>query len=180
MRKSMLIVSGFSLALIFSSAPGAGLALAEPAYKAPDVAKKFVDAMNGVERRICFGTNAVCRVEPAGAAVKLDLLVNFEFNSDALTQAARENLDQFARALADPRLKEQRFAIDGYTDATGAEEYNLGLSERRAAAVDAYLASQGSDASRLMAKGFGKSGLLLPDDPFSAQNRRVETHLVEK
>ena len=180
MRTSSFAASGISLALFVSTALGARPVLADPAYKAQAVADKFVDAMNGVQRKICFGTNADCRVEPTGAEMKFDLLVNFEFNSELLTQAARENLDQFAKALADPRLKAQRFAIDGHTDATGAELYNLGLSERRAAAGVAYLAARGSEASRLTARGFGKSRLLLPEDPFNAQNRRVETHLVEK
>ena len=107
-----------------------------------------------------------------------DLLVNFEFNSDQLTPAAKENLDQFAKALQDPRLKGQKFEIDGHTDATGTEDYNLGLSERRANAVVAYLASQGIDATALIAKGFGKTKPRVAD-PFSAENRRVETHLIE-
>jgi len=95
-----------------------------------------------------------------------------------LTQAAKENLNQFARALQDPRLKGEKFEIDGHTDATGAEQYNLGLSERRAAAVVSYLASQGFDPSLLIAKGFGKSKPLVAD-PYNPQNRRVETHLIE-
>jgi outer membrane protein OmpA-like peptidoglycan-associated protein len=180
MRTCMLAAAAISMASIFSIAPGDRPAQADPAYVAQDVADTFVKAMNGGMRTICWGTNAVCRVEPTGAAVKFDLLVNFEFNSDTLTGAARENLSQFAKALADPRLADQRFAIDGHTDATGAELYNLGLSERRAAAVVAYLASQGIDATRLTARGFGKSRLLLPEDPFNPQNRRVETHLVER
>src|SRR5208337_1022632 len=107
-----------------------------------------------------------------------DLLVSFDFDSDKLTQAAKDNLDQFAKALRDPQLKGQKFEIDGHTDATGAENYNLGLSERRANAVVAYLASLGIDPTNLVAKGFGKSKPRVAD-PYSAENRRVETHLLE-
>ena len=107
-------------------------------------------------RSLCFGTAAECPTPPSGAEAKFDLLVNFEFNSDKLTQAAKENLDQFAQALKDPRLKGQSFEIDGHTDATGAEDYNLGLSERRASSVVAYLASQGIDAAHFEGEGLWK------------------------
>ena len=180
MRTSLLAASGLSLGLLFSPALAGAPALADPAYKADAVSDFFVDAMNGKSRKLCIGANDKCRLEPTGAQAKFDLLVNFEFNSDKLTSVARENLDQFARSLADPRLQDQKFAIDGHTDATGAEQYNLGLSERRAAAVVAYLASHGSDAAQLKALGFGKSRPLDPADPFNARNRRVETHLLEK
>lgn len=124
----------------------------------------------------------IARIEraepPAPAQEHFDLLVNFEFNSDQLTQAAKENLVQFAKALQDPRLKGEKFEIDGHTDAVGAEIYNLDLSERRANAVVSYLAAQGIDPSLLLPKGFGKSKPRVAD-PYSAENRRVETHLQE-
>ena len=104
--------------------------------------------------------------------------MNFDFNSDQLTPTARQNLDQFAKALQDPRLKGERFEIDGHTDATGTEDYNLGLSERRANSVVSYLASHGLDSSSLIAKGFGKTKPRVAD-PYSPENRRVETHLIE-
>jgi hypothetical protein len=52
-------------------------------------------------------------------------------------QAAKENLDQFAKAL---RLKSQKFEIDGHTDATGAEQYNLGLGAARRRSVSLQIA----------------------------------------
>jgi len=179
MRTSFVAALGLSLGI--ASAPAiVGPAHADPAYKASAVADFFAKAATASKTRsICFGTAAECPTPPSSAAAKFDLLVNFEFNSDKLTPAARENLDQFAKALTDPRLKGQKFEIDGHTDATGAELYNLGLSERRAAAVVAYLASQGLDAADLKAKGFGKSKPRVAD-PFSPENRRVETHLLEQ
>ena len=129
-------------------------------------------------RAICIGTAADCPTPKPPAVEHFDLLVNFDFNSDQLTQAAKDNLNQFARALQDPRLKGEKFEIDGHTDATGTEGYNLGLSERRASAVVSYLASQGLDPSSLIPKGFGKAKPRVAD-PYSPENRRVETHLME-
>jgi OmpA-OmpF porin, OOP family len=179
MRKPLVAAFVLTAGLLTASALTIAPAHADPAYKANAVADFFAKAAMGKSRSICFGTAADCPAPVSGAAAKFDLLVNFEFNSDKLTQAARENLDQFAKALQDPRLKGQKFEIDGHTDATGAEEYNLGLSERRASSVVAYLASQGLDASSLVAKGFGKSKPRVAD-PFSGENRRVETHLLEQ
>lgn len=180
MRTPLVVALGFAAGLLIAPALAIAPAHADPAYKADTVADFFAKAAMGKARSICFGTAADCPAPPpSGAAAKFDLLVNFEFNSDKLTQAAKDNLDQFAKALRDPRLKDQKFEIDGHTDATGAEEYNLGLSERRASSVVAYLAAQGIDAAALKAKGFGKSKPRVAD-PFSGENRRVETHLLEQ
>jgi OOP family OmpA-OmpF porin len=179
MRAPLVAAFVFAAGLLIAPALVIAPAYADPAYKADAVADFFAKAANGKSRSICFGTAADCPAPTSGAAAKFDLLVNFEFNSDKLTQAARENLDQFAKALQDPRLKGQKFEIDGHTDATGAELYNLGLSERRASSVVAYLAAQGLDASSLKAKGFGKTRPRVAD-PFSAENRRVETHLLDQ
>ena len=179
MRAPLVTAIGLAAGLLIGPAVGLAPAHADPAYKADTVADFFAKAALGKSRSICFGTAADCPAPPTPTEQKFDLLVNFEFNSDKLTEAAKENLGQFAKALQDPRLKGQKFEIDGHTDATGAEEYNLGLSERRAASVVAFLASQGLDPAALKAKGFGKSKPRVAD-PFSAENRRVETHLLDQ
>jgi outer membrane protein OmpA-like peptidoglycan-associated protein len=144
--------------------------VADPAYKAQDIIKTFKAPGLGKPRTIDFD-------EPV-AEPSFDLIVTFDFNSDHLTDAAKENLDQFAIALRDSQLAERHFRIDGHTDATGTEQYNLTLSERRAKAVVSYLESKGIDASRLVAKGWGKSQPRVAD-PFDAANRRVETRLQQ-
>ena len=153
--------------------------LDHPAYTAQGVIDVFLKekqaSATGEPRSMCIGTEADC---PTSAPKPFDLLVNFEFDSDRLSKSATENLDEFAKALHDSRLQGEKFEIDGHTDAIGAEDYNRGLSERRADAVVACLVSKGLDASRFVPKGFGKSKPRVPN-PFSPENRRVETHLVE-
>jgi outer membrane protein OmpA-like peptidoglycan-associated protein len=186
MRASWTLIVGAAVSIAIAPSALIAPAHADPAYSADKVIDIFVkdkaaaDAAkaSGKTRSICVGTAADCPAPPTQSATRFDLLVNFEFNSDLLTQSAKENLDQFAKALRDPQLKGQKFEIDGHTDATGAENYNLGLSERRANAVVAYLASLGIDPTNLVAKGFGKSKPRVAD-PYSAENRRVETHLLE-
>ena len=179
MRGPFVAALCFAAGLMAAPALVVTPAHADPAYKADAVADFFAKAVLGRSRSICFGTAADCPAPPPPAATRFDLLINFEFDSDKLTQAAEENLDQFARALVDPRLKGQKFEIDGHTDATGAEQYNLGLSERRALSVLAYLESKGLDPGALKAKGFGKTKPRVTD-PFSPENRRVEAHLLDQ
>jgi outer membrane protein OmpA-like peptidoglycan-associated protein len=186
MRASLTSVLGAAVCLVIAPSTLIAPAQADPAYSAKqvidifakDIAAAEAAKADGKSRSICVGTAADCPAPPVQSATRFDLLVNFEFNSDKLTRAARDNLDQFAKALLDPKLKGQKFEIDGHTDATGAEDYNFGLSERRANAVVAYLAAQGIDPANLVPKGFGKTKPRVAD-PYSPENRRVETHLME-
>ena len=75
--------------------------------------------------------------------------------------------------LAYPALT---LGIEGNTDSVGSDEYNQGLSERRAEAVRSYLAQQGVPASSMTAKGMGKSQPIASNSTAEGrqQNRRVE------
>jgi outer membrane protein OmpA-like peptidoglycan-associated protein len=100
--------------------------------------------------------------------------INFEFNSAQLTAAARRELDRIALALTDPSVAKYTIIIHGHTDGVGRAEYNQVLSERRAAATRQYFITRHRiDPNRLLAKGHGKSQLLLPNDPANEANRRV-------
>ena len=113
---------------------------------------------------------------PVGAAPpSVDLTVNFEYNSASLTPDARAVLDKLGQALTDARLAGFRFRIVGHTDGAGGEDYNLALSQRRAAAVRDYLVYRFNVAeARLESLGRGKAELLDPAHPEAAANRRVQ------
>ena len=103
------------------------------------------------------------------------LSVEFNHDSASLTQNARLQLDQLAQALASKNLNEYTFRIIGHTDATGSDEYNMGLSERRAFSVVKYLNDiHRVSGDRLYAAGKGETELADPDNPGSGVNRRVE------
>jgi len=169
----VLAVVGFSVVSI-------GPAAADPAYSAADIVSLFAaEAETGATRGICIGTEAECGGATAEvtSSPTFDLLVTFGLDSDQLTPEAQQNLDEFAKALLDPRLSSATFAVEGHTDAIGTDEYNLTLSERRAAAVVSYLQGKGVESAKLVPKGFGeaqpKAG-----DPLDPDNRRVETRIV--
>jgi len=69
--------------------------------------------------------------------------------------------------------------IEGHTDNTGKESFNISLSQKRANAVKAFLARQGIAAERLNAKGFGSSQPVdeKNTEEARAKNRRVELKL---
>lgn len=176
MRASLLIAAGFALAL-------ATPAFAGPAYTQDKVIDFLLQSKQhklGASRGLHLDETAAA--QPEAQPKRFDLMVNFEFDSDRLTAAAQANLDQFAAALRDPRvsqnLKDEKLAIDGFTDATGTEVYNDRLSERRAEAVVNYLAQKGVSREALVAKGFGPTKPRAPN-PFDPLNRRVETHLLD-
>ena len=66
--------------------------------------------------------------------------------------------------------------IEGHTDNVGSEDFNLGLSQRRADAVRSYLLQQGVDASRIEASGMGEGVPVASNGTATGrqQNRRVE------
>jgi len=145
------------------------VAFADPAYKADDIVKHFAAPDLGAARGLCIGTESECAKAAAApkptANMAFDLVVSFDYKSDKLTPSAKQNLDEFAKALRNPRLSMAAFLVEGHTDAKGSDQYNLGLSERRATAVVRYLGEKGGDPSKLVAKGYGK---MKPTPPTAA------------
>jgi outer membrane protein OmpA-like peptidoglycan-associated protein len=163
---------------LFASVCAFAEAHAGPAYTADEIINKFAPAVEGATRGICVGTEAECgAVSNRVEAPVQDLRVMFDLDSATLTSQAKENLDQFAVALGDPRLASVSFSIDGFTDASGSDTYNLDLSQRRAEAVASYLRSKGIDVSKFTVRGFGETHPLT-QDPYDPANRRVEAHLA--
>jgi OOP family OmpA-OmpF porin len=75
------------------------------------------------------------------------------------------------------RYPQVKIEIDGYTDSVGTDQYNQGLSERRANIVNQYLTSHGIDSSRITAvKGFGETNPIDTNKTSAGRqrNRRVE------
>lgn len=112
---------------------------------------------------------------PGGPAeVSLMLRIGFEFDSAELTNRARLDLDSVAAALNGPELARARVTLEGHTDASGTEDYNLHLSQRRAEAVVVYLMQRGVTGERLRSAGFGEYRLLPGYLPTDDRQRRVE------
>ena len=91
-----------------------------------------------------------------------------------LKPGATGNLNKLVAFL--DKYPDRSVAIQGYTDSVGSEDYNQGLSERRANSVKSYLAGQGIGSMRLSASGKGRSDPVADNDSAAGrqQNRRVE------
>ncbi len=113
--------------------------------------------------------------DPGGPTeVSLLLRIEFGFDSAELTGRAMRDLDGVAAALNDPQLVAAQVTLEGHTDATGSDAYNLRLSQRRAEAVVSYLVRRGVAAPRLRATGYGETRLLPAFAPADERQRRVE------
>jgi outer membrane protein OmpA-like peptidoglycan-associated protein len=101
--------------------------------------------------------------------------IYFEFDSATISPQAMPQLRELGAALSDPRLAGASFTIGGHTDATGTDAYNTRLSQRRAEAVQRFLAENYTISSaNLHAVGYGKHQPKNKADTFAAENRRVE------
>lgn len=110
-------------------------------------------------------------------AVALTNDILFDFDSAALRPESQSTLRDLAGNLQ--RYPDEQVTVEGHTDNIGSDEYNLGLSERRADSVRGYLIDQGVAASHITAVGYGKSRPKASNDtPEGRQlNRRVEIHI---
>jgi OOP family OmpA-OmpF porin len=129
----------------------------------------------------CPGSEAGQTIGPDGCPVpvSIDLKgVNFDFDKSTLRPDAVAILNEAVEILK--RYPDLRVEVAGHTDECGTDDYNQGLSERRARAVYDYLTSNGIDAGRLAGpNGYGESRPLEAlGDAFpgckSETNRRTE------
>ncbi len=100
--------------------------------------------------------------------------VLFETAKSDLKASAIANVSKLAAFLN--QYPDRTVTIEGHTDSVGDEEYNLGLSQRRANAVQQYLMSQGIASNRLTAAGKGENFPVASNETSSGRqmNRRVE------
>jgi outer membrane protein OmpA-like peptidoglycan-associated protein len=125
---------------------------------------------------ICMDTPTGKRVDTVGCSCDYTLALEFAFDSAELSANDKARLDELVPVLTNPKDTSIAGVIDGYTDVTGRPEYNMGLSERRAASVDNYLHSKGVATGRFIPHGYGETNPVASNDTEEgrAQNRRIE------
>ncbi|SFN70207.1 Outer membrane protein OmpA [Chitinophaga sp. YR627] len=115
-------------------------------------------------------------VERVGEGINVTFAsgVLFGFDKSDLTGQAQQNIKDLATILN--KYPDTYVRVEGHTDTTGTDAYNMGLSERRANAVATYLKSQGVAASRVQTYWYGARQPVVPNnsDANKAKNRRVE------
>lgn len=116
------------------------------------------------------------KIERVGEGIKItfDSGILFDVDSFQLRSAAKTNIENLAKVLN--KYPDTNILVEGDTDNTGTEEYNQGLSERRAQAVADYQKMMGVAPSRLGTVGLGESNPIASNETEYGrqQNRRVE------
>ena len=119
---------------------------------------------------------AGARVERVGEGIKIT------FSSGIMFDVERAVLkDQYTGELSElstilNKYEDTNILLEGHTDSTGSEEYNLDLSKKRAQSVANYLATQNVNPTRFTIMGYGESQPIAGNETVEgrAQNRRVE------
>jgi outer membrane protein OmpA-like peptidoglycan-associated protein len=146
---------------------------ADPAVKAREIS--FIDTLrNRKTRSLSLGEReeilAITSDKP-----KIDLDIQFDYNSDRITTTSMPSVQALGKALSDANLKGSTFVVAGHTDAIGSEAYNQDLSERRADTIKRYLTDKyGINGTDLVAVGYGKTKPKDPNAPMDPINRRVQ------
>jgi outer membrane protein OmpA-like peptidoglycan-associated protein len=111
----------------------------------------------------------------AATKPKIDLEIQFDYNSAAITKTSMPSVQALGKALSDANLKGSTFVLAGHTDAIGSDGYNQDLSERRADTIKRYLAEKyGINGTDLVTVGYGESKPKDPKAPTAPVNRRVQ------
>ncbi|GGZ16184.1 hypothetical protein GCM10007049_05570 [Echinicola pacifica] len=118
-------------------------------------------------------TAEVNRVDE-GINVTFDASLAFKINSATLSDSYKEDLISAAQVFG--KYPDTNILIEGHTDDTGSEDFNMQLSEKRAKAVSSFLVSQGVDPNRLTNKWYGETQPKYANDSEEnrSKNRRVE------
>ncbi len=125
-----------------------------PAPKPKPVARPMPMAKMAKPERMM----SMVRPEPASQS----FFVYFDFNSSSLDGAARAVIASAARTVS--RAKANRVVLTGYADRSGTAAYNMRLSARRAAAVQAGLRAAGVAPGLIESAGVGESRPIIRTD----------------
>ncbi|MCC7004262.1 MAG: OmpA family protein [Gemmatimonadaceae bacterium] len=121
---------------------------------------------------------ARARAAMAAARAAFATAIYFDLDKSELTSEARAALDAKLPLLrANPNV---RIRVAGHADDRGSDEYNVALSQRRAAAAKRYLVDQGIPADRIDVAGFGEERPAMQgsgEDVWS-KNRRDEFEII--
>jgi len=151
---------------------------AEQARADAEAAKKSADEANAREAKLRTELSDLQARETArGLELTLgDIL--FGVDQADLKPGAMKSLYRLVTFLK--QYPDRGVLVEGYTDSTGSDSYNLSLSERRADSVESFLVQNGVDAKRILARGYGKAYPVAPNETAEGRqrNRRVDVVIL--
>ncbi|MBB1506913.1 MAG: outer membrane protein OmpA-like peptidoglycan-associated protein [Pseudoalteromonas rhizosphaerae] len=115
-----------------------------------------------------------------GDNLRLVMPANITFSTDQsyISSGFHNTLDAIAKVMN--KYEKTYLSIEGHTDSTGKDSYNMTLSQQRAQSVKGYLVNQQILAGRISTRGYGETRPIASNDSANgrAQNRRVEVQIV--
>jgi outer membrane protein OmpA-like peptidoglycan-associated protein len=117
------------------------------------------------------------RIRVEGSLITTFEPVQFRSESAEILRESHPMLREVASVMrANPDMD---IRVEGHTDSTGDDDYNMRLSQQRAESVRRFIISQGIDGSRIEAEGHGETRPIASNDTAEGrrQNRRVEFHI---
>lgn len=172
------VVHGLTLACALAGTLAMPAQAAGPQDATQDLGEKVPDATT--VREGLFPEDACKELEAVGykcmGSFKRPVRYALSFNvgSAELPEGLRRQLDIFASVLSEKRGSGRVIRVEGHADASGTEDTNQALSQRRADAVKFYLVNKGADPAMLETVGRGSKAPKDGSDPFAPVNRRVE------
>jgi outer membrane protein OmpA-like peptidoglycan-associated protein len=141
---------------------------------------KFVDGLRNRKTRSLSLSEREEIAQIASSKPKIDLEIRFDYNSADISKDSTQAVQELGKALSQASLKGQTFVVAGHTDAVGGDEYNQGLSERRADTIKRYLTDKyGINGSDLVTVGYGETKPKDASTPTDPANRRVQVVNME-
>ena len=101
----------------------------------------------------------------------------FDFNSTALNERSKENLDWVVEKME--KQPNKVVVVSGFADMKGDDNANLEISKRRANVVKDYIVSQGVSEDRVDVRYVGNTQLLSHDEDKQSMERRVEVKFLD-
>jgi outer membrane protein OmpA-like peptidoglycan-associated protein len=149
----------------------------QKAQAAGQAADQAQQSATTASNRVTSLANTVANLDNYHPVVETS--VHFAFNRDNLTSKAKSALDQLGAEI--PNTKNYIITVEGGTDSVGSQQYNYGLSDRRADSVIQYLATKYNvPAHKIYLIGLGKDKPVATNKSAAgrAKNRRVDIHLM--
>jgi peptidoglycan-associated lipoprotein len=181
--KTILSISLLSIAALSSACSRHRVAAAPtPANNAASADRAAAEAAASENARLRGATDNSASDDAERAArtrssdrAAITTPVYFQFDRAEITDEGLQQLDQKVDALQ--RNASVRVRIEGNADDSGSDEYNMALSQRRAATAHRYLSDRGIDPSRLQIVSYGEEHPACTtsrEEDCRAKNRRDE------
>ena len=142
------------------------------------VGKMMDDQERDMRETLAASEAAAIRREGDLLAISLKGDVTFDYDSAILRPGLYSEIDRISNVLI--KYPETVIRVEGHTDSTGSENYNMVLSQRRADSVKNLIVQRGVSLTRIETMPYGES-MPIADNSTEAgrsMNRRVEIKIA--